>query len=662
MCGIAGFFDPQGRLAGDGHAAAGERMADALRHRGPDDAGVWRDADAGVVLAHRRLSIIDTSPLGHQPMPSASGRYCISYNGEIYNYRELRAGLDDGGRSLRGGSDTEVLLALFERDGVSGALAATVGMFALAVWDRATRTLTLARDRMGEKPLYYGWVAGRFVFGSELKALRAHPGWQAQLNRDAIALLMRHNYIAAPHSIYREVYKLPPGCTLAVSPGLAASSASFDPHPAATADRPAPRPYWSLAESVAQSQPFAGTEEEAVAGLEELLRQSVRQQMIADVPLGALLSGGIDSSLVVALMQAQSSAPVKTFTIGFNEERFNEAVHAAEVARHLGTDHTELYVTPQEAREVIPSLPAMYDEPFSDSSQIPTYLVSRLARGQVTVALSGDGGDELFCGYDRYFVGNAVWRRIGRIPLGLRLALSHTLRHLPPSLQRLAAQLIGRTAGAHIKMGYTADQFRRLLDMLAMRSSRAMYRDLVSHWKDPEALVIGSREPATVLGTDASCPPLDSFIEQMMCLDTVSYLPDDILTKLDRASMAVSLETRIPLLDHRVVEFAWRLPLAWKLQGTETKRILRRILYKYVPRDLLERPKMGFGVPVGPWLRGPLREWAGDLLSPERLRAQGIFSADLVSQRWQEHLAGDYNWHYYLWDVLMFQAWQEQGA
>jgi len=653
MCGIAGFFDPGLRLAAADHAAIGERMAQAIRHRGPDDSGVWTDAHAGIVLAHRRLSIIDTSPLGHQPMVSPGGRYWIVFNGEIYNYRELRAGLDDAGRSLRGGSDTEVLLARFERDGIEGALGRAVGMFALAVWDRDTRVLTLARDRMGEKPLYYGWVDGRFVFGSELKALRAHPGWQGTIDRGAVALLMRHNYVPAPHAIYEGIYKLPPGSLLAVDARMATAAGAAGP-----------RAWWTLGGAIetARNGPRPASEEEATAGLEARLRESVRQQMIADVPLGALLSGGIDSSLVVALMQSQSPNPVKTFTIGFREQRFNEAEHAAAVAAHLGTEHHELYVTPDEAREVIPSLPAMYDEPFSDSSQIPTFLVARLARRQVTVALSGDGGDELFCGYDRYFVGDRLWRRIGIVPVAVRRGLSGALRRLPPSLQRMAVEVIARTAGRHIKMKPSADLFRRLLDMLAMPTARAMYRDLVSHWKDPQALVPGSRELPTALDTGGGCPAFDSFVEQMMCLDAVSYLPDDILVKVDRASMAVSLETRIPMLDHRVVEYAWGLPLEWKHRGRESKRILRNILYKYVPRDLLERPKMGFGVPLAAWLRGPLREWAGDLLSPERLAAEGIFEPDLVARRWREHLEGDYNWHYYLWDVLMFQAWREQGA
>jgi len=657
VCGIAGFVDPA-TAAAPGAEQAVRDMALAIAHRGPDDAGAWIDSDAGVALGHRRLAVIDLSPAGHQPMVSASGRYVISYNGEVYNYRELAAQARARGTTFRGASDTEALLAAVEEHGVHGALQRSVGMFAFALWDRKERRLYLARDRMGEKPLYYGWCGRAFVFASQPAALARFPGWRGEVDRDALALLMRHNYVPAPYSIYRGIYKLPPGCMLELSAAVLAGAEAFSPHPLREGEGVTrPRRYWSLA-GAAGAAPLRITLDEAVERLHAQLGRAVSEQMVADVPVGALLSGGIDSSLIVSLMQAQAAGRVRTFTIGFHEQWYNEAEHAKAVARHLGTEHTELYVTPKQALEVIPRLPLLYDEPFSDSSQIPTFLVSQLAREQVTVALSGDGGDELFGGYSRYRVADGLWRRMRWVPAPLRVAAARALAALPASLQVRLLRTLGSAFGADMKIAYTPEQFVRLLDMLASRTPAALYRDLVSHWKRPETLVIGGSEPITALtGTDVG-DGLASFTEQMMYLDSVSYLPDDILAKVDRASMGVSLEVRVPLLDHRVVELAWSLPRAQRV-GDAGKRLMRRLLDRYVPRELIERPKMGFGVPLGDWLRGPLREWAEALLDEGRLRREGYFAPAPVRRAWLEHLEGKRDWNYYLWDVLMFQAWNE---
>jgi asparagine synthase (glutamine-hydrolysing) len=628
-------------------AAHAEGMRDAVSHRGPDDRGIWTDPAAGVALAHRRLSIIDCSPAGHQPMVSGSGRYAIAFNGEIYNFAELRAALDRDGQApaWRGHSDTEVLLALVDALGPRRALDRVVGMFAFALWDTRDRTLHLACDRLGEKPLYYGRFGQVFAFGSELKALRAHPEWIGEVDRDALVSLMRHSYVPAPYSIHRNVRKLRPGSLLTLRWG------SPDP----TEDR-----YWS-ARHVAES---AGTRalpldrDGARDELDRVLREAVRLQMVADVPLGAFLSGGVDSSTIVALMQAQSARPIRTFTIGFLEQGYDEAQHAAAVARHLGTDHTELYVTPQQARDVIPRLPHVYDEPFADSSQIPTFLVSQLARSKVTVALSGDGGDELFGGYNRYLLGQMLWKRPTHLPRPLRNAMAAAIRAVPAERWNAALRPLLAVAPRRWRYGLPGDKLHKLAHVLRHDRFEELYRDLVSHWSPPEATVIGGREPATELDEPVA-ENLTDPVERMMLLDLVSYLPGDILTKVDRAAMAVSLETRVPLLDHRVVEFAWRLPLELKMADDGTKSILRAVLYKYVPRALVDRPKMGFGVPIDTWLRGPLREWAEALLDEGRLRREGYLEPRLIRERWKEHLAGRRSWHYPLWNVLMFQAWLE---
>lgn len=648
MCGLAGFLDPSRRTGGEELRATVTRMAAALRHRGPDDGGAWVDAEAGIALGHRRLSIVDLSPLGHQPMQSACGRYVTAFNGEIYNHRALRRELEGLGHAFRGHSDTEVMLAAFVEWGLEAALERFNGMFALALWDRKGRLLHLVRDRLGEKPLYYGWMGRTFLFGSELKALRAHPEFRGEVDRGALALYLRHNYIPTPYSIYRGIRKLPPGTRLTLN-GADAGAA------------PTPIPYWSFREVSERgvAEPFTGSADEAAAHLDTLLRDAVKLRMEADVPLGAFLSGGIDSSTVVALMQAQGDRPVKTFTIGFHEAAYNEAEDAKAVARHLGTEHTELYVTPGEAMAVIPRLPALYDEPFADSSQIPTFLVSELARRHVTVSLSGDAGDELFGGYNRYFWGRSIWQRIGWMPRGMRGAAARALTVLPPEAWETVFRMTGPVLPGKIKQRSPGDKLHKLAEILAVNDPETMYLGLVSHWKDPASLAVGASEPPTVLTDRSQWADLPDFTQRMMYLDTVTYLPDDILVKVDRASMGVSLEGRIPFLDHRVVEFAWRLPLSMKVRDGQGKWLLRQVLYGYVPRGLIERPKMGFGVPIDAWLRGPLRDWAESLLAERRLRAEGFLHPRPIREKWAEHLSGRRNWQYHLWDVLMFQAWLE---
>lgn len=587
--------------------------------------------------------------------PSPSGR------GEMPSPQPLSPGRR--GVRWRGHSDTETLLAAIEAWGIEQTLERAVGMFAMALWDRETRTLTLARDRMGEKPLYYGWVRGALVFGSELKALRAFPGFDNAIDRGALALFMRHNYVPAPWSIFENIWKLPPGCY--VQFGAAALTPGAFPK-----GRDEVKPYWSVRDAAEAGlrDPFAGSDAEAVEELDRLLRRSLAGQMIADVPLGAFLSGGIDSSTVVALMQAQSSRPVKTFTIGFHEGDYNEAVHAAAVARHLGTDHTELYVTPEEAMAVIPRLPALYDEPFADSSQIPTFLVAELARRHVTVSLSGDGGDELFGGYNRYCWTRALWTRLTRVPMPMRRALAAVMTAPAPHTWNRLLALLKPVLPRRHRVKLAGDKMHKLAELVGLDSLEAVYRYLVSHWKHPaEELVIGAAEPQTILSDRADWPAALAqgqrpFEEVMMFLDQLTYLPDDILVKVDRAAMGVSLETRVPLLDHRIVEFAWRLPLSMKIRDGRSKWLLRQVLYRHVPKELIERPKMGFGVPLDQWLRGPLREWAEDLLSEARLKREGFLDPMPVREKWQEHLSGRRNWAYYLWDVLMWEAWWEVTA
>jgi asparagine synthase (glutamine-hydrolysing) len=671
MCGLVGFLG--GVADADGDEDLLRDMADSLVHRGPDDSGFWCDKEQRIGLGHRRLAIVDLSPAGHQPMVSASGRHVISFNGEIYNHLDLRRELEkfvrvpnlkvpltlasypewqgnesgEGvGIAWRGHSDTETLLAGIEVWGLEATLKKAIGMFAIALWDKSECTLTLARDRIGEKPLYYGWQGigkGRvFLFGSELNALKAHPTFFAEIDRGALCLLLRHNYIPAPYCIYQGIAKLLPGCLLSIS-----------------LEKPEPKlwKYWDTVKVACAgvAQPFVGTPEQAVDALEALAKDAVRQQMMADVPLGAFLSGGIDSSTVVALMQSQSSLPVKTFTIGFGEEGYNEAVHAKAVARHLGTEHTELYVSPQQVMEVIPRLPGLYCEPFADSSQIPTFLVSELAKKHVTVSLSGDAGDELFCGYNRYQITDKLWHKLELVPAPLRALVAKGITALSPTAWDSLASIIPG-AGHYAALG---DKLHKGAGVLASATLDELYLGMVSHLSNPADWVIGGHEPPTHL----TClrPALMGLgaVERMMALDAISYLSDDILVKVDRAGMGVSLESRVPFLDHRVVEFAWSLPLGYKLHKGQTKWPLRQVLYRHVPRELIDRPKMGFGVPLHDWLRGPLRGWAEELLGEARLAREGYFHPALIRKIWAEHLSGQRNWMAQLWNVLMFQAWLE---
>lgn len=640
MCGITGYWGHGGL-----DSAVAERMACRIESRGPDDAGVWVDEVAGLALAHRRLSVLDLSVAGHQPMISPCGRYVLVYNGEIYNHLDLRAKLEAAGGAFdwRGHSDTETLLAALRYWGVQGALERVNGMFAFAVWDATERILFLARDRMGEKPLYYGRSGATFLFGSELNALTAHPDWQGDVDRDALALYMRHNYVPAPWSIYKGIAKLPPAHLVVIREGGRVLSE--------------PQCYWDLGQVAEQGAAVAGGEPGALIDeLDSLLRDAVGLRMAADVPLGIFLSGGYDSTTVAALMQAQSERPVKTFTIGFNEGRYNEAKYAKAVAEYLGTDHTEMYVTPDEAMAVIPKLPTIYDEPFSDSSQIPTYLVSQLARQHVTVCLSGDGGDELFCGYNRYVLGYQLWKKLRLLPFSVRKAMAWGLNHAPGH----TLDTVQRCLPRRFRVSNLSDRLPKLADVLYHRDGQSFYRDLVSHAKRPGQLVLGATEPDTILSNPDYLPDLPDLRERMMYLDMMTYLPDDILTKVDRASMAVSLEVRVPLLDHRVVEFAWRVPTAFKYRDGKGKWLLRQMLYRYVPQELMDRPKAGFGVPIESWLRGPLKEWAEELLNEQRLRDEGFFDPVPIRRMWEEHVTGKRRWHYHLWDVLMFQAWKQE--
>lgn len=656
MCGIAGILNHQ---AGDLERSI-SGMVDSLHHRGPDDFGMWLDKNGGLALGHKRLSILDLSPEGHQPMESTSSRYVLTFNGEIYNFSELRHELEPKGHVFRGHSDTEVMLAAFEEWGIEVSIKQFVGMFAFGLWDRVERVLYLVRDRLGIKPLYFGWAGATFLFGSELKALRAHPAFKAELNRDALALYLRHNYIPAPFSIYRNVYKLFPGCILKVSLDKVHRPAEFSPYPEVNG-KWGPLQYWS-ARAVAEqgcSNPFEGSEIEAADYLEKLLREAVRLRMVADVPLGAFLSGGIDSSLVVALMQAQSARPVKTFTIGFHEPGYNEAKEAQKVARYLGTEHAELYVTPEEAMAVIPKLPSIYDEPFADSSQIPTFLISQLARRHVTVSLSGDGGDELFAGYPRYFLADSIRKKIRWMPESARNGMARAITFPSPERWNAAFAHVGRILPARFNQHNIGDKVHKLAEILSVGEPNTIYLQLISHWKEPTSLVLDSSEPQTVINDPLGGRNLPDFTRRVMYFDTVTYLPDDLLVKVDRASMAVSLEARVPLLDHRVVEFAWGVPLGLKVRHGQGKWLLRRVLHRYVPAELVERPKMGFGVPIGSWLRGPLRQWAEELLSVEKLEDGDLLNPTPIRQKWEEHVSGRRDWQHHLWDILMLQAWRE---
>lgn len=634
MCGLAGILQAQARLQETELVALAGAMGDALAHRGPDDRGVWADAATGVALAHRRLSILDLSPLGHQPMASGDGRYWLAYNGEIYNFAVLRAELEVFGHVFRGHSDTEVLLAAIVQWGLEATLRRCNGMFAIALWDRHAQRLSLARDRVGKKPLYYGWAGDTLVFGSELKALWRHPAFDNGIDRDALTLLLRLDYIPAPHCIHERAFKLMPGRVLHLDAAAVATGAAAH-HP-----EQAQQPYWDARERMAAclAAPFAGSAAEATDALDRQLRQAVALRMVADVPVGVFLSGGTDSSIVAAMMQAQSAAPVHSFSIGFEDSDHDEAPLAKEVAQHLGCDHTELYVSGADALAVVPELPAMFDEPFADASQVPTALVARLARRGVTVALSGDGGDELFFGYTRYQRALRNWRALQRVPAPLR-------------------RWLGRNAG-----GQGEDS--RAGGLAALRAEMGaagigdVYRNRISRWRDPAAVVRDAREPATFYSLPDPLQGQGSPAEAMMLADFTTYLADDLLCKVDRTSMAASLEARAPLLDWNVAEFAWSLPLDLKLRDGTSKYLLKQVLRRYLPDAMVFRGKRGFGAPVTQWLRGDLQGWAGDLLDPQQLRRDGVFEEAAVSALWQRFRQGERKWHTHLWNVLMFQAWQ----
>jgi asparagine synthase (glutamine-hydrolysing) len=650
MCGIAGFVQPP-CMDDEQLRSLARAMAQQLRHRGPDDGGVWTDAAAGAALSSRRLAILDRSPTGHQPMQSADGRFVVVFNGELYNHREIRRTLAGRGIGFRGSSDTETLVEAISAWGLRRAMERSNGMFALAVWDRAERVLSLARDRMGEKPLYYGWCGGTFLFGSELKALRAHPAFNAEIDRGSLALFFRHKYVPAPWSIYCGIRKLTPGSFVRLREGAAGAL-------------PEPELYWNPRAIVedAAAAPFDGSFEDAVDVLEPLLMDSVGRRMVADVPVGALLSGGIDSSLITALMMRQhGSVPIRTFTVGFAESAFDESSAAAAIASGLGTHHTSITVTPADAMDVIPSLPHIYDEPFADSSQIPTFLVSRIAREHVTVALSGDGGDEVFGGYNRHAWIPSLARGAGRVPRPVRLAAAAGVDMFTPAtwerLMRTATPVLPR----RFRHRTPGDKLAKVVQVLRADGPDDLYLRMITHWSDPSDLVIGAQEHPTGLTDPGRAADVADLALRSMWLDATTYLPDDILVKVDRASMAVSLEARVPYLDHRVVEFGWRLPTAMKLAGGRSKLPLRALLQRYVPRELFDRPKMGFGAPIGDWLRGPLRGWAEDLLHPNRIAVEGFLRVDGVSTAWREHLSGRRNRQYQLWDVLMFESWLDSA-
>lgn len=648
MCGIVGFITPHSETFDELDARV-NGMSDCLVHRGPDASASWVDASSGVALGHRRLAIIDLSAGGSQPMQSHSGRFVISFNGEIYNFKALRQRLIAEGTSFSGGSDTEVLLSAIENWGLKKALKQLVGMFAFALWDKQERVLFLARDRMGEKPLYYGWLGRIFLFASELKALRIYPGWKGEINRDALTLFFRHNCIPAPYSIYRDIFKLSPGCFIRIRPGEGPAVACK------------PVEYWSTQQVVINGSQslFDGSDEDVTDELERLLRTTIADKMVADVSLGAFLSGGVDSSTVVAIMQSQSLTPVKTFTIGVFDRGFNEAEQAKAIALHLGTEHTELYVTPEQVQEVIPLLPTLYDEPFADSSQLPTYLVSKLARRNVTVSLSGDGGDELFGGYNRHYWGRALWQRMQGVPPILRRIVAAGITAVPTTTWDQLFEMMLPMLPKSLHQRMPGDKLHKLAALLASITQEHIYLSLASHWKCPTEIVLGATEPVSRVTAPRSWMEELGYSEQMMYLDMVSYLPDDILTKVDRASMGVSLEARVPFLDHRIVEFSSRVPISMKIRNGQGKWILRQLLGRYLPEELYDAPKMGFGVPIGPWLRGPLRAWGEDLLSETCLRQQGYLNVSKVRQCWTSFIEGKGNWQYHLWDVLMFQAWMK---
>lgn len=655
MCGFAGFYTtkdtfPETRLNNL------KRMSQAIGHRGPDGEGFWIDSNSGISLSHRRLAIIDLTPQGHQPMASPSGRYMMVFNGEIYNYKSLREeinNLHENSEFLwRGNSDTEVMLAGFDQWGIEATAKKANGMFAFGVWDLKEKKLYLGRDRMGEKPLYYGWCGEHFLFGSELKSLKAHLAFDKELSLEAVELFLKYNYIPAPISIYKDIFKLSPGTILCLS--LENIHAK---------ELPLPQSYWSLSTEAldGMNNPLIFSETEAIDHLDQLLHQAVKQQMVADVPIGAFLSGGIDSSTIVSVMQKQSSKPIKTFTIGFQRADINEAEYAKDIARYLQTDHTEMYISDKQAMDVIPLLPCLYDEPFADSSQIPTYLVSKLAREQVTVSLSGDAGDELFGGYNRHVMAKRLESISTTIPSWGRHLLGRTLQAIPPSFLNKISELSSTFFLEKKITSQLGDKVKKLSDVLE-GNKEDIYLNLVSNFKDPGS-VMASKAAWNLSGPkQTSNPSISGLAQQMMLNDSLTYLPDDILVKVDRAAMGVSLETRVPMLDKDIIKFAWQLPLSMKIRDGKGKWILRQVLNKYIPSSMIDRPKQGFAIPLDTWLRGPLADWAETLLNENAIKQTGIINGPFVQVMWQQHLSGKKNWQQQLWALLMLQSWLLKSA
>jgi asparagine synthase (glutamine-hydrolysing) len=650
MCGIVGYLTKPDDI---NHEVCNS-MNNTMSHRGPDNQGIWLDESAGIALGHRRLSILDLSSSGNQPMVSKSGRYVITYNGELYNYNNIYEELKNIGLNINSNSDTRVLIEAINIWGIESTLNKVVGMFAFALWDKKQRILTLARDRMGEKPLYYGWQGNSFLFGSELKSFKAHPHFGNKINRQSIQLFLKNNCIPAPFTIYSDIKKLLPGHFLQVQYSKNSKAKDYTL-----------TSYWSIYQKLYEGidSPYTGNTHSAIDKLEDLLIQSIKQQMISDVPLGAFLSGGIDSTLIVSMMQSLSNKPINTYTIGFNDDVYNEAKQAKIIADHIGTDHTELYITEREALDVIPRLSFIYDEPFSDSSQIPTYLVSLLAKKSVSVSLSGDSGDELFGGYSRYTLANKIWSIIKFFPPIISNAVVLLLSSFEPKTYDRYYNYFSRLGILGNNINYKGDKVHKLSSIINSRSKHEFYDKFMSNWKLSENIVKGldNSNSGIIYNRNSELIDISDFKTYMMSKDLTSYLPDDILVKVDRAAMNVSLETRIPMLDYRIVEFSTKLPMNMKIRNGISKWILRQVLYKYVPKALVEKPKKGFSVPVGLWLRGPLKEWAENLINKTRLENEGYLNTELITKKWEEHQSGERNWHQPLWDILMFQSWLEKN-
>ena len=642
MCGITGFWDSRHQLNPESRGQIAHSMGLTLQTRGPDSHGIWQHSYNGLVFSHRRLSIVDLSPTGHQPMVSHSGQTIVSFNGEIYNTSELRQELQDHGICFRGTSDTKVIVEGCEYWGVLKTAQKLWGMFAFSVWCEKTQRLYLVRDRVGKKPLYWGWINDTLFFGSQLKSFYKHPHWHGVIDQQALALYLRYNYVPTPYSIFRNIHKAEAGHVITIG-----QDKSVDAHP-----------FWQLEQVVKQAEqnPFIGNDAEAISVTDELLRDTVKRRMMADVSLGAFLSGGVDSSLITALMQAQSTQPIKTFSIGFHEPEFNEAHHAKIVAEHLKTDHTELYLHAREAATIVPTIADWCDEPFADSSQIPTYLVSKLARGTVTVSLSGDGGDELFAGYNRYHGGYRIWKRISALPYFMRRGISKSIQKFSPELWQRWAQVIP----TQYRPPHFGNKMHVLATMMNNKSQAGFYKMCVDVWSQPDKLLKSPIDCPLHFIDTVDTTFLNHPVKKMQYWDILTYLMDDIMTKVDRASMAVSLEARSPFLDHRIIELSWQLPMVMKIRHGQGKWILRQVLNHYVPQSLIDRPKMGFGVPIGEWLKSDLKDWAGDLLNPQRLHDENIFNPHVITQHFNDHVRGQRDWKYKLWNILMFQQWRER--